>query len=35
MTIGFIAFMIFLALLLALWKIQIEGKDGWAAKLPG
>ena len=26
--------MVFLAFLLALWEIQIEGKDGWAAKLP-
>jgi hypothetical protein len=35
MIIGLIVFMIFLAFLLALWEIQIEGKDGWAAKLPG
>jgi len=35
MIIGFLAFMVFLAFLLALWEIQIEGKDGWAAKLPG
>ena len=34
MTIGFLGFMIFLALVLALWEIQIEGKDGWASKLP-
>ena len=34
MLIGLIAFMIFLAIILALWEIQIEGKDGWAAKLP-
>jgi hypothetical protein len=34
MLIGLIAFMIFLAIMLALWEIQIEGKDGWAAKLP-
>jgi len=26
--------MLFLAFLLASWEIQIEGKDGWAAKLP-
>jgi hypothetical protein len=26
--------MIFIALILAGWEIQIEGKDGWAAKLP-
>ena len=32
--IGFLAFMIFLAFILAMWEIQIEGKDGWAAKLP-
>jgi hypothetical protein len=31
---GLIAFMIFLSILLALWEIQIEGRDGWAAKLP-
>ncbi len=27
--------MVFLALLLTLWEIQIEGKDDWAAKAPG
>lgn len=27
--------MVFLGFLLALWEIQIEGKDGWATKLPG
>jgi hypothetical protein len=32
---GLLIFMVFLSLLLALWEIQIEGKDGWAAKLPG
>jgi hypothetical protein len=32
---GLLIFMIFLAFILALWEIQIEGKDGWAAKLPG
>ena len=32
MIIGYLAFMIFMALILALWEIQIEGKDGWAAK---
>lgn len=35
MLIGFLAFMVFLAFILALWEIQIEGKDGWAANLPG
>jgi len=35
MIIGFLAFMVFLAFILALWEIQIEGKDGWAANLPG
>jgi hypothetical protein len=35
MIAGFVAFMVFLAFILALWEIQIEGKDGWAAKLPG
>jgi hypothetical protein len=34
MIIGLLAFMVFLAFLLAFWEIQIEGKDGWAAKLP-
>jgi hypothetical protein len=32
--IGFLVFMAFMAFLLALWEIQIEGKDGFAAKLP-
>ena len=35
MIIGLLAFMVFMAFLLALWEIQIEGKEGWAAKLPG
>ena len=35
MLIGYLAFMVFLAFILALWEIQIEGKDGWAARLPG
>jgi hypothetical protein len=26
--------MVFLACILALWEIQIEGKDGWASKVP-
>jgi hypothetical protein len=30
----YLAFMVFLAFILALWEIQIEGKDGWAAKAP-
>ena len=34
MLIGYLAFMVFMALILALWEIQIEGADGWAAKLP-
>ncbi len=34
MIIGYLAFMVFMAVILALWEIQIEGKDGWAAKLP-
>lgn len=33
--IGLLALMIFLAIILALWEIQIEGKDGWGVKLPG
>jgi hypothetical protein len=32
---GFLVFMLFMALILALWEIQIEGKDGWAANSPG
>ena len=31
---GFLAFMVFMAFILALWEIQIEGGDGWAARLP-
>ena len=34
MIVGLIAFMVVLAVLLAFWEIQIEGKDGWAGKLP-
>ena len=32
--IGFIIYMIVLAVILALWEIQIEGKNGWAGNLP-
>ncbi|MBN1367562.1 MAG: hypothetical protein JW967_06530 [Dehalococcoidales bacterium] len=35
MFIGFLVFMVFMAFILALWEIQIEGKDGWAANSPG
>jgi len=35
MFIGLLVFMAFLGFLFANWEIQIEGKDGWAAKLPG
>jgi hypothetical protein len=35
MFIGYLVFMVFLAVILALWEIQIEGKDGWAANSPG
>ncbi|MHB8104902.1 MAG: hypothetical protein ACYDG5_05110 [Dehalococcoidales bacterium] len=35
MIFGYLAFMIFMAAVLAFWEIQIEGNDGWAAKLPG
>ena len=31
----FLLLMFLLAIILALWEIQIEGKDGWAANLPG
>jgi hypothetical protein len=34
MIAGFLVFMVFMAAILALWEIQIEGKDGWAARLP-
>jgi hypothetical protein len=34
MIFGFLVFMLFMAIILALWEIQIEGKDGWAANLP-
>src|SRR4030042_224133 len=34
MLIGYLAFMVFMAFILALGEIQIEGKDGWAAKTP-
>jgi hypothetical protein len=34
MLVGFIVFLFFVAFILALWEIQIEGKDGWAANLP-
>jgi hypothetical protein len=35
MLIGLIVFMLFMAFILALWEIQIEGPDGWAAESPG
>jgi len=35
MLAGFLVFMLFMSTLLALWEIQIEGRDGWAAKTPG
>jgi hypothetical protein len=34
MFIGYLFFMVFMAAVLALWEIQIEGKEGWAANLP-
>ncbi|OGO19155.1 MAG: hypothetical protein A2Z15_05985 [Chloroflexi bacterium RBG_16_50_11] len=34
MIIGYLAFMVFMAVILAFWEIQIEGKDGWAARTP-
>jgi hypothetical protein len=30
----YLIFMVLMAAALAQWEIQIEGKDGWAAKLP-
>jgi hypothetical protein len=35
MIFGLLGFMAFMSLILALWEIQIEGKDGWAANSPG
>jgi hypothetical protein len=35
MIYGLTGFMFVMAVILALWEIQIEGKDGWAAKSPG
>lgn len=35
MIVAFLAFMVFLAIILALWEIQIEGKNGWASNTPG
>ena len=32
--IGFLIFVVFVSVVLALWEIQIEGKHGWAANLP-
>ena len=34
MIVGFIIYMVVLSVVLALWEIQIEGKDGWANSLP-
>ncbi len=34
MIFGYLAFMVFMAVILALWEIQIEGKEGWATGLP-
>jgi hypothetical protein len=31
---GYLVYMLVMAAILALWEIQIEGKDGWAANLP-
>ena len=32
--IAFLVYILALAVILALWEIQIEGKNGWAEKLP-
>lgn len=32
--IAFLIYLVAMAVLLAFWEIQIEGKDGWAEKLP-
>lgn len=34
MLIGYLIFLVFMAFILAMWEIQIEGEHGWAAKLP-
>ena len=34
MIAGLLVFMVFMAFILTMWEIQIEGKDGWAANLP-
>ena len=34
MFVGLLIFMVFMSVILALWEIQIEGKDGWAGNLP-
>jgi hypothetical protein len=34
MIAGLLVFMVFMSVILALWEIQIEGKDGWAGNLP-
>lgn len=34
MITGLLVFMVFMSVILALWEIQIEGKDGWAGNLP-
>jgi hypothetical protein len=34
MLAGYLVFMVFMATILAFWEIQIEGKEGWAARLP-
>ncbi len=34
MIVGFLAFMVVMAVILAFWEIQIEGKNGWAGKAP-
>lgn len=32
--VAYLIFIVVIAAVLAQWEIQIEGKDGWAAKLP-
>ena len=34
MLIRFLGFTVLISIILALWEIQIEGKNGWASKLP-
>ena len=34
MVIGFLIYLVVMAIVLAFWEVQIEGENGWAANLP-